>query len=116
MDNGNDDDDMDSDMDDDEAGDTYDVVDAVGRVEGAVSRVESAVARVEHAVKEKWSWIGWMLIMVLLWNVPGDIWHAKWRYAVSYGVGSDKVIVDKRPHDCAFFKRPSEFLCNLYGV
>jgi hypothetical protein len=35
-----------------------------------------------------------------------DIWHAKWRYATSYGVNSDKVVVAARPHECAFLAAP----------
>jgi hypothetical protein len=69
--------------------DTDDVVDAIERVEGAVSRVE-------QAIKDKTTTatvIGWMLIGVILWTVPGDIWHSKWRYGVSYGVSTDKVTV-----------------------
>jgi hypothetical protein len=75
----------------------------------AVERVESAVALVEQAIKDKWSSvtiIGWLLIGAFLWNVPGDIWHAKWRYAMSYGVDSGNVIVAAHPHDCAFLAAP----------
>jgi hypothetical protein len=75
----------------------------------AVERVESAVARVEQAVKGKWSSaliIGWLLSGVLLWNLPGDIWHAKWRYAMTYGVNSDNVVLESHPHDCAFLAAP----------
>ena len=75
----------------------------------AVERVESAIGRVEQAIKDKWSSItiiGWLLVGVFLWNVPGDIWHTKWRYAISYGVDSAKVTVADRPHDCAFLAAP----------
>ena len=82
--------------------DTNDVVDAV-------KRVETAVARVEQTVKDKWSsvtMIGWLFLGALLWNVPGQIWHAKWRYALSYGVSSDKVFGGYHPHNCAFLAAP----------
>src|SRR6266478_10123805 len=70
--------DEDADIDDFRVG-SNDVVDAV-------ERVESAVARVEQAVKDKWSSvkiIGWLLIGAFLWIVPREIWHAKWRYAIT---------------------------------
>jgi hypothetical protein len=91
----------DADADDFEVG-SNDIVDAI-------ERVESAVARVERAVKDKWSSatiIGWIFIAAFLWNVPGDIWHAKRRYALSYGLDYDKVFVDTHPHDCAFLAAP----------
>lgn len=75
----------------------------------AIERVESAVERVEQAVKDKWSSamiIGWVVIGALLWNVPGEIWHARWRYAMAYGLDSEKVIIASRPHDCAFLAPP----------
>jgi hypothetical protein len=78
-------------------------------VVNAVERVESAVARVEQAVKDKWSSaviIGWMILGVLLVDVPGSLWHSKFRYEVEYGVDADKVIVASHPHDCAFLAAP----------
>jgi hypothetical protein len=68
-----------------------------------------AIERVERAIKDKTSTaalIGYMCIGAFLWTVPGQIWHAKWRYALSYGVSGDKVIVDPHPHDCAFLAAP----------
>jgi hypothetical protein len=47
-----------------------------------------------------------MFIGAFLWNLPGATWHAKWRYALSYGVSSDKVLVDNHPHGCAFLAAP----------
>jgi len=75
----------------------------------AVERVESAVARVEQAVKDKWSSaviIGWMILGVFLVDVPGNLWHSKFRYGVEYSVDADKVIVATHPHDCAFLAAP----------
>jgi hypothetical protein len=75
----------------------------------ALQDVERAVQRVEKAAKDKWStvqWVGLMFIGSLLWSLPEDIWHAKWRYGLSYNVSSDKVIVDEHPHDCAFLAAP----------
>lgn len=82
--------------------DTDDVV-------GAIEQVEEAVAGVERAIKDKTSTatvLGWVLIGALVLPVPGDIWHSKWRYALSYGVSEDKVMVDTHPHDCAFLAAP----------
>jgi hypothetical protein len=82
--------------------------------------VVHAIERVERAVKDKTSTvtvIGWMLIGVFLWNLPGIIWHAKWRYALGYGVNSDKVTVDSLPHDCAFLAAPlGEKYCHYERV
>jgi len=78
-------------------------------IDEAIRDVERAVLRVEQAVKNKWTsfhWIGAFLIGFGLWSVPGDIWHAKWRYAMGNNVASDKVTVDDVPHDCAFFAAP----------
>ncbi len=50
--------------------------------------------------------IVWVFIGAFLATVPGKIWHAKWRYALSYGVTADKVLVDTYPHDCAFLAAP----------
>jgi len=75
----------------------------------AVERVESAVARVEQAVKDKWSSaviIGWMILGVFLVDMPGNLWHSKFRYEVEYSVAADKVIVATHPHDCAFLAAP----------
>jgi hypothetical protein len=41
----------------------------------------------------------------LIW-LPGELWHSKWRYALSYGVTSDKVQINSHPHDCAFLAPP----------
>jgi hypothetical protein len=101
-------------MEDDDATDSLEsavggVETAVGRVETAVEQVETAVARVEAAVKYKWStvhWVGVMFLGVSLWTLPGIIWHAKWRYAATYGIPSSDVFVQNKPHDCAFLAAP----------
>lgn len=75
----------------------------------AVERVENAVSRVEQAVKDKWSSaliIGWIILGVFLVDVPGSLWHSKFRYEVEYSVPADKVIVATHPHDCAFLAAP----------
>jgi len=75
----------------------------------ALQDVERAVLRVEKAVTDKWSSAQWILATLIaahLWSLPGEIWHAKWRYALWNNVSSDKVIVDDHPHDCAFLAAP----------
>jgi hypothetical protein len=91
---------------------TSEIVDALESVESAVQSVEQAVGRVESAVKEvkdKWS-TPYFILMALaglfFWSVPSAIWHAKWRYAFTYGISSDKVTIAPHPHDCAFLSAP----------
>lgn len=75
----------------------------------ALQDVEGAVRRVEKAIKDKWGTPQWMLAALIgffLWSLPGVIWHAKWRYALSYHVTSDKIIIADHPHDCAFLAAP----------
>jgi len=82
---------------------------AVGGVESAVERVETAVARVELAIKEKWTsvhWVGIMIVGAFLWSLLGTIWHAKWRYAAAYNIPSSQIYVQVEPHDCDFFASP----------
>lgn len=75
----------------------------------AIESLESAVARVEQAVKEKWSSavaVGWVVILSFLWDVPGNMWHSKFRYEAEYSLPADKIIAAERPHDCAFLSAP----------
>jgi hypothetical protein len=90
-------------------GSVHDVESAVQDVEAAVRDVEEAVNRVEEAVANKWSTFSYLVAVtlgVVLFSWLGDLWHAKWRYAASYGVSSEKVFIDDRPHDCAFLAAP----------
>jgi len=82
---------------------------AVERVETAVHNVEAAVHRVGATVSGKWTtahWVGAILLGIGLWSLPGDIWHAKWRYAATYDIPSSQVYVQDKPHDCAFLAAP----------
>jgi hypothetical protein len=47
-----------------------------------------------------------VLVGILIWYLAVDLWHAKWRYALAYDVDSEKVIIEKTPHDCAFLAAP----------
>ena len=100
---------IDDDSTDDLESGIGDVETAVEGLETAIRRVEVAVARVENAINNKWStaqWVGIIIFGTLLWSLPGDIWHAKWRYAATYDIPSSQVYVQDEPHDCAFFAAP----------
>lgn len=82
---------------------------AVESLETNLSNVETAVHRVAAAIKDRWTtpqWVGALLIGFLLWSLPGDMWHSKWRYALTYGIQSSDVFVQNQPHDCAFLAAP----------
>jgi hypothetical protein len=86
-----------------------DIVDELENVEQAIGRIEDAVGKVELAVKDKVSTVQAVLYIVIgVWlvSLPGQIWHAKWRYALAYGVSSDNVQVSDHPHDCNFWAAP----------
>lgn len=96
-----------------------DIVDGLQDIEQAVNRVEEAVNRVEEAAKSStsftyllWFVIGWYVI-----GLPAQIWHSKWRYSAAYGVPSEKVHVDDKPHDCAFLAAPlGEKYCSYVRI
>ena len=78
-------------------------------LERAVEKVERAIGRVEEGIKDIWSvpkgiWV--IVIAYIGWSLLGDTWHSKWRYALSYGVSSDKVLIERYPHDCDFLAAP----------
>ena len=79
------------------------------RIDDAADRIEQALARVEKAIRDKWS-TPQMLAVILVgfgfWSLLADIWHAKWRYAATYGVTSSDVYIQNQLHDCAFFAAP----------
>jgi hypothetical protein len=82
---------------------------AIGGIETAVERVETAVERVETAIRDKWSTLQWVGVVVIggyLWYLPGTIWHAKWRYAATYDIPSSAIYVQNSQHDCAFLSAP----------
>lgn len=97
-----------------------DIEDVLQGVEQAVRDVEIAVNKVESAVNGEWStfqWIGAGLIVFFLWSLPAQIWHSKWRYALSNGLTSDRVSVDNLPHECAFIAAPmGEKYCHYERV
>jgi hypothetical protein len=74
-----------------------------------LERVEHAIGGVENAINEKWSSaksLAWVVVLIALWDVPGNMWHSKFRYQLEYGVDSAKVVAERRPHDCNFFAAP----------
>lgn len=84
-----------------------DDMDAV--VDDATARLEEGLGRVETAIKEKWaieSWLVPALLVMFFRFVPGDIWHSRWRYGLTYDIPSSEVYVQKKPHDCNFLAPP----------
>jgi hypothetical protein len=71
--------------------------------------IHTAIKAVETAVKDRpvtvSSIIG-VVIVISLWSVLSDAWHSKYRYALWYGIGTEKVYLETRPHDCAFLAAP----------
>ena len=77
----------------------------------AVENVQRSVDSLERTVKSKWNtaqWIGAILLWYFLSNIAGAVWHSKIRYAIQYGVGTDRVVVAKIPSSdsCAFYAAP----------
>jgi len=100
---------IDDDSTDDLESGIGDVETAVEGLETAIRRVEVAVARVENAINNKWSTAQWVIIIFLgafLWSWLGTVWHAKWRYAVTYNIPSSQIYVQDQPNDCAFLAAP----------
>ena len=65
-----------------------------------------AVNRVEKAIEGPFRGIFWLIILLGAWMTVKDIWYSKWRLGFAYGVSSEKVLVDKAPHDCDFLAAP----------
>jgi hypothetical protein len=85
------------------------MVEELENIEAAVKDVETAVGKVETAVKDQWSTaqaVVGIFVLAGVWTIFDDIWHSKWRYALSNNAETDKVIVDNVPHDCAFIAAP----------
>jgi len=80
------------------------------RVDDAAERIEAGLERVEAAIKAKWSgmdsWLVPVVLVMLFWSLPGNIWHSRWRYAAAYGISSSDVHVQDKPHNCAFLAAP----------
>lgn len=78
------------------------------RLEQAIRDVEAAVRQVKEVIDSKWSlnWVGWLLIIYVILEVPGWVWHSKYRYALVYGVSPQTVTVQDKPHDCEFLAAP----------
>ena len=77
----------------------------------AVENVEQAVKDLEQTVKDKWStarWVGALFLYMMVSGIFSAVWHSKIRYAVEYGVGTDKITVEKisPSESCAFLAAP----------
>jgi hypothetical protein len=89
------------------------IVDALRDVESAVSRVEAAVGKQTSSV----AWVLWAGLGFVLWSIPGQIWHSKWRYALAYNIVPGRVSIENAPHDCAFLAAPlGEKYCHYERV
>jgi len=91
--------------------DLDDVVSSLSEVENAITashhEIVSAIKSIKlEAPVSGWSVVGWIICVFLIISWMGDLWHAKWRYALAYGVDSNKVEIAKEPHDCAFLAAP----------
>jgi hypothetical protein len=94
-------------------GEVNDVKSALEEVEAAVNsnceELKHAVESVEEAVKNKWSSVTvvWVIVIgTFLVSLPAKAWHSKWRYELEYSVDSDKVYKQPQPHDCNFLAAP----------
>jgi len=88
-----------------------DLEDRMSEIVDALGNIESAVDRVEQAIKEKSS-VSWVFTLLgaafIFWviSLAEDAWYSKWRYGLAYDVASDKVQIEKQPHDCDFLAVP----------
>lgn len=79
-------------------------------LEDIETAISEAVTRIERAVNNRpnylfslfWFAVGWLIFFTL----PGFVWHSKVRYAVQYNTGTNKVSIQRQPHDCNFFFAP----------
>ena len=79
-------------------------------LEDIESAISEAAARIERAINNRpnylssllWFAAGWLIFFTL----PGFVWHSKVRYAVQYNTGTNKVSIQRQPHDCNFFFAP----------
>lgn len=92
---------------------TSEIVNALNDVESAVGRVEEAI----HGRSTFWSVLIFLAFAYWVPSLIDDAWHSKWRYALAYGVSSDKVQIYTHAHDCAFLAVPlGEKYCHYERV
>jgi len=78
-------------------------------LEDAIGRVEDAVIGVQRAINDKMTsatFVCYVLIGMFLFALPGKFWHSKWRYAWTYELSNDRILISDEPHDCAFLAAP----------
>jgi hypothetical protein len=46
-----------------------------------------------------------VIVGVIVWFVF-DIGDSKWWYATDFSLSADKIVIDKKPHDCEFLTAP----------
>jgi hypothetical protein len=91
--------------------DLDDVVSSLSEVENAITASHHEIVSAIKSIKPEAPASGWSVIIggicvFLIISWMGDLWHAKWRYALAYGVDSAKVEIAKEPHDCNFLAAP----------
>ena len=89
---------------------TDEMTQAIESTQEAIEELNRTAERIERAVKDShsaFSTAGWVVLGYFLFAIlPGEVWHSKWRYSIQYSVESQKVQVDKEPHDCDFLAAP----------
>jgi len=76
--------------------DLVDVVSSLTDVENAITASHHEIVSAIKSIKPEAPASGWSVIIggicvFLIISWMGDLWHAKWRYALAYGVDSTKV-------------------------
>jgi hypothetical protein len=85
------------------------IAESVAHQNEQLDEIRAAVKAVETAVKDRSTTVGsvvGVIIFFALWSLLLDIVHSKYLYALWYGVGTDKIFINNRPHDCAFLAAP----------
>jgi hypothetical protein len=89
----------------------YDLGDVISAVESLGNESVSAINEVRDAVRNQhhstYSSVLWLVVgYFLIGGWISDGWESKFRYSMYYGTTSEHTTVNKKPHDCDFFKAP----------
>lgn len=49
-------------------------------------------------------WVTLFVVLCAYWGA--DVWYSRWAYELYYGLDSNHLSIDKKPHDCDFWKAP----------
>lgn len=69
-------------------------------------QLDRLITAVEKNTSNRWTWVWVVLAIWLVSATAVDTWYSKTRFVLMYGVDYDQVTIDKKPHDCDFFKAP----------